>query len=777
MGKVFAGISTFLVLLLVLPLSPAENVSYHEQSAPTRYSVHNTRIPLYFLLLLPIPNGREDVGWDLGPSVLAGARAAQNEVNEKTGFLDGYQLELIESHHEACGIRRTSQGVVNFLDNAVNPGSGHSQPVVAVGGLMCSDSTNAVSSLAGRPEVAILQLSGANSLIFDRPNATHPYLWRFLASASILKDVVISLMDEYEWTNVFLVYDGGNGYFTGIANEFKNAISARKTKQIVAEDIVLFKEDIYYEQLVKDIKASRTKVIVAFVSQYQIAKLACIAKREGLTYPNYQWVFTNDSTSLSLTDVDCPERDSVMGIQHALFVNFRIFQEPSIRLFSGVTYKEYTKKYKAELEKIESENNVKYVYDPFYGGILYDQVWALSIALNSTIPFLKQQNISIEDYAFGQPFVTDILHEGMSNVSFIGASTNVSFIDKQVVFNKIDIYHVNETGIDFIATHDGTTLTLQVDLTGEAVNDYWDPLPSILPPSVTALLLTADALVVIFITVVLILFAVLHNKPEVKATSPLLSCLLFIGCYMLCISAFCSIANIGFILEEVLFTTFCNLLYILLINGFLLIFITLLIRLLRVHRIFNNKHLSTMHERLWSTWFLSIVVFALCAIPNIALVVRLSVNPLKYNSTVVLSLDARGMLTANNMITCIGENNKIWNGLFLALAAVLTAGILFLSFRTRKVPYKNFKDTKKVNLFLALLIVVSSLSVTLGFILQSTDVYFAAMEISMIVGLMLLLPVLCQLLLFIPKITPSQWSLAVLRTISTCEILKYATFI
>ena len=51
-------------------------------------------------------------------------------------------------------------------------------------------------------------------------------------------------------------------------------------------------------------------------------RLACMAKEEGLTYPNYQWVYTDHFVFMNLANVDCPEQQMLKGAEHALVTYF-----------------------------------------------------------------------------------------------------------------------------------------------------------------------------------------------------------------------------------------------------------------------------------------------------------------------------------------------------------------------------------------------------------------------------------------------------------------------
>lgn len=721
-------------------------------------SGHNTsipRIPLYMLLLLMKPDDRESAGWDDGPSLLAGARVALKDINAKPDFLCGYSLNLIEAEHEACGLSSTTTGVINLVNYAINQGGTEIGPVVAIGGLMCSGITKTISSIAGRQGVDILQLSGANSPYFTQSGSLFPYLWRFLTTAEIFSDLLLAFMNKYQWGKVAVVYDGESVYYSAVADTFRQAIKDDLNKSIIVENSVMSTEDIYFEQAVSDIIHSKVRIIFTFLDRNQNSKLLCMAEREGLVHPNYQWIVVDDLPEFvdftAITTGDC---SILNGGNHTFFTNFHLYHNLSQTIVSGKSYRDYREAYHSEVESIRAQRRIAVHPDPYYAAIVYDQLWTLALALNSTLPILKRENLSIEQYSYGQSNITMLLQRELSKVRFTGASSDIHFNENKEVFNVVDIFHIDENGVKLVGVYNSSQTHKKLhlfDINEQETSDEWDPDTTVLPVYATVLLFAADSVVIIFVTHILVLFFLLRKKPSIKASSPGLSILMFIGCYLLCFSAYFVIVRIGFAQAQDHGNAMCSIHYVLFLNGIALIFITLLLRLLRIYKIFNNKRLSQLSEWTWSNGFLLAIIAFLCLFLNVLLVVWLVINPVIYSSTIKYQLDGN-ILTAERIAVCTGENMTIWIGVLIGLLAVIMLCILFVSIKTRKIRYNNFKDTKKVNSFLALLIITSSVSVTLAIIFQGSDTYYFATTDILYICFALLIPVASQLFLFMPKL-------------------------
>ena len=710
------------------------------------------RTPLYFLLLLMMPDV-ESAGWDNGPGLLAGARVALEEVNTRPGFLHGYRLELIESGHEACGLTTNGRGLLNLVDHAINPFGNAVRPVVAVGGLMCTESTTMISSVAGKPGIDLLQLSGSNSPVFAQDNESYPYQWRFLTSASVFGDLLKHLMDKFNWTRVAVLYDSNSMYSSEIALAFMKTTR----NKIVVQAAISLTDTVHFEALLHTIKNDRVRIIFSFTDMYQTEKLLCLAEREGLIYPNYQWVLTDTDIDTLISTSYCPESELLAGANHALTTYFRLYKDPHEVLISNGTYEDYKRKYQIELEQIRVEYNAKFFPDTEYAGIVYDQVWALAMALNTAIPILEKANLSIEEYSYGQPEITNILQKELSKVKFVGASSQVHFSSNREVFTTVNIFRlqIRDENKELVGEYNGRSkIPLVINLTREEVpDDEWNPEVTLLPVFATSILLTADGLIMLFVTLNLVLIIVHRNRPELKAISPYLSMLMFIGCYILCASALCNIVLIGISINHDLFSILCNVHYSLFFNGVLLIFNTIFIRLLRVHKIFSIKNLTHTNKYVWNNCSLSVMIFALSLLPNVLLVIWLTTDRLSYHTDIEYIFVGKSLM-ARKVSDCQGDNIGIWLGVISGYIFLVAILILMLAISTRNIRYSNFKDTKKVNVFLGCLFSICIVSYSVGLILRDTGEYFAAADIARIVGSSLLVPILCQGFLFMPKVVP-----------------------
>ena len=91
-------------------------------------------------------------------------------------------------------------------------------------------------------------------------------------------------------------------------------------------------------------------------------------------------------------------------------------------LVSNETFFKYTTKYRALYRKqLQPRFNIS-SKSIFVETHYYDQVWAIALAINNSLPELNNRNLSIDNYTIGQPLVTAVIEEQMKNLRFQGAS-------------------------------------------------------------------------------------------------------------------------------------------------------------------------------------------------------------------------------------------------------------------------------------------------------------------------------------------------------------------
>ena len=253
----------------------------------------------------------------------------------------------------------------------------------------------------------------------------------------------------------------------------------------------------------------------------------------------------------------------------------------------------------------------------------YDQVWAIALAVNNSLPELKNRNLSIDDYTIGQPEITAVIEDWLNQSRFQGASGWIEFNQYHAVSTPIEVFWIldNDTykqvgiynplhPLDFHVSLNST------DLPSDTVPRVFKRILISRPIAIVLFILIGG--VIIFTTIQLILYLCYRHHSVIKATSPFLSLLMFAGCYLFCVAALQLVTLGSFVLSPEAFTAMAIANYVLIINGISLIFITLFIKQLRVYRIFTcwSKNLGKQ----WNSLPLLASILSLSLITTLFLV-------------------------------------------------------------------------------------------------------------------------------------------------------------
>ena len=719
---------------------------------------HDNRKIIRILALVPWPDNREYIGWDVGPVLLPAGRVAIKEINSKPDLLPGYKLEMLEAGHEACSHSETDKGVIKLVDNGINPPN---RTVAVVVGLYCSTSTKVIAPIAGISD--LIQLSAANSPLFRTNSNSFPHLWRFLVSASVYADMMIALMERYGWNKVGLVEDLDTPFYSGIAHQIARAVNNFIDKEIIYQGGLIDTDDQFINTTLLGIQSSGSRIVIVSATRRETTKLLCYAADKGMYYPNYMWVIVDFVVSSLEFEVKTIQGCTVDKLHKALegslvsYFKLQLDNTSVILNSSNKSYTEYLESYQKEIELanvtdvIGTGNN--------YASILYDQVWAFALSLQIALPELRRNNISIEEYKYGQPNTTAILENALSQVSFQGASGYIKFSNDREVSTSINIYQVINATEGPPCQYNTSSRSYYINCSFQFSDQLDDEIPlhnKLLTVELVSTMYTTTCLCVIFVTSVLCIMTYYRKEPEIKASGLKLNLLKFLGCYILCISQFLLTTVVATHLGYTVFSITCNLEVVLTLTGLNLLYVTLFVQLLRINRIFHNKKLKYLGW-FYTNWCLICLTVVLALIPNLILatlfiklrLVKKYIEKRHYIGVII---------TKERQYYCDGEHEEmliifrslslLYNSIFLVINIILASG-------TRKITVHQFKNTKKVNIFMVSIFVIQGISIVIVYILKESGFVLYTYLIDYTV--VLSITILCQVSLFMPKILNTMY--------------------
>ena len=254
--------------------------------------------------------------------------------------------------------------------------------------------------------------------------------------------------------------------------------------------------------------------------------------------------------------------------------------------------------------------------------------------------------------------------------------------------SKVYIYHNMNGTASLIGIYNGTLRTL----TNVSEITFTDKDLPVVSRVVFPYLLPLPLLCLLFNTILLVLYIYFRNEPSVKSTSVSLSMLIFIGCYFL--AGF----TVVMILQEEHRIDFC--IALLWLSGLglsiPLILAIILVKLLRVYHIFTAFKILKQSAKCKDCALL--VYTTLILLPNIMILILWTAVD-RYHR-VNNFIEHPGFIRIET--NCHSEYTHIWYSLGFAYLFLLSAAVIIVAVKSRKIRRAQFKDTKKVNLLIFL---------------------------------------------------------------------------
>ena len=462
------------------------------------------------------------------------------------------------------------------------------------------------------------------------------------------------------------------------------------------------------------------------------------------------------------------------GLNGSFLLQYKLYVESfadtcNITEVSGRVIQEYFSVYQKHYRDIQKDfnfsGNLASDSGSAYSTILFDQVWSYAHALNQSLPQLQSGNLSLANYTNGNKMIAEIVEDQLSKLNIKGLNGKIRFNRKRVVPSTIQIEIVrNESAIShtLLGIYTDSSLQKCLNLTPSDVPaDCCDLQFITVHTSVVCLISFAIFTAALLVTLNLMFFLFCRDKTAVKAASPKLSLFMFAGCYLLCLTAIFHTTQriLGgiYIKNANVYKFLCIGGLFIDQNGYNLILAALFIKLLRIHQVFSNKYLKNL-SNMWKNSSLAVIVIALCLIQNISSIIIAVTIKYTYNSTVIFThntTDENGVYLQQKIFSC--SDHLLYTISYLPLVVYFIV-ITYLAITTRRVKDGNYKDTKKVTLFVAIVAVLMVAYIVSWWFLLKLETQMVQFTVIVQTLFPLAVAMACQVVLFTPKVLPTCWS-------------------
>jgi len=355
--------------------------------------------------------------------------------------------------------------------------------------------------------------------------------------------------------------------------------------------------------------------------------------------------------------------------------------------------------------------------------LLYDSVWVLALALNSTEELTN----------------ASLVKDRLSSVAFAGASGSISLSGSSQNLRRVDIFQIQKGDPKKIGYYQNNSVVVNdtslVSIPSDSLPRYYESLPLWLYIVLQIVLCG----LIVFTAMLLVLYLCFRKEPEIKATSPYLSLLAFIGVFSLFIGLELQViatssSNVAF--------GICLAQTWLLDHGDNIILATVLVKMVRIYYIF--KSFSKM-GREWSDRVLFLVIICMTLVTTIGDTLWGIIGPRDVYRAEILDYGEVFVI-----VECYIEHPLYY--VSIVYGSALCVALVVVAILTRKIQRKHFKDTKKTNLF----VVSTSIFVPI-IVISSALVVNLILYTVLEVGSHTAIGTLYLALFVVPKILPPLW--------------------
>ena len=675
------------------------------------------------------------------------ANLAVKHINNRSDILKDYALDFIMSD-TGCRARRD---VYSFAKDIAH----RDKPLAGIVGPSCESSASSIVQLTSTERLPLVSVHWGRFTLFA--NFTNAF--GIVGSVSTTANAYFKLIQNNNWKRIALLY----GEFE--ADYGRHVLfELREKYSTVSGFEIAFASPIYDTFLpLRVIQQSFIRVIFVESIPKLTRKILCLAYHQGMIFPNYQWVteLLYDSDFYDQADFyyggsqyHCSSRDFSVAVNGLLnyFIRFKPDTD-NVSTFSGLSYDQYLTEYQAEDEMYEC--SVRSMYDfTEWATPVYDGVWALALALNSSLAELDDKNITFTEKSRNrQNEITKIIQRHMIDLDFQGITGRIKFENETGFVNKtMDLYQYGDSGVSKrIGFFRSGELTILPTVDPDFIDGDF--------PFIIKRLNTIIAVCFTFIEIAALLLAipthviniVYRNFTTIKASSYRLNQFVFVGCYLVIAGAVLYTLSKTIKVHTSMQTGLCNLVLWTANMGLTLILATVCLKTWRLYCIFRRrfKDVTMLNQVMLKDKTLAGIICLLFCVDTLIGVVWTFSDPLKAKENHTF-LESDGIVVTE--ITCESKWTEIWLLTTISYKGSIMFTSLTFALLTRKVNLKQF-ETNNIVILVYLLSIISSISVPTYMIIRviniSTTVHFVVISILLDGAVYI-----CLFVLFLPKIIP-----------------------
>lgn len=623
------------------------------------------RTRLRFLSLLPFPAAPRNLitpSQSGDPSLPLALELAVSRINEKDGLLDGYEVEVVVDN---SGCNTASVAEFSFVKHIIrsqatsrshltnNSDICSTCNIIGVVGPVCTESALAVAKLASKPQISLVNIHQATA---PSRQPSRPYTFSIFSPVSELAAALTAFTKQAGWKRMIVLYEMSRLFYRELFREFSASVPTEMEVEVAGFTQV---EDILFS--LSALQSSGYRIILLFMDSRYASEVLCWAISKGITFPNYQWILVTNSFSKP----ECAlNKTTLEG-------SFVVYPKP--------------------YQTSDTGNVTNQISSP-RDRLLYDSVWAFALALNNSLNVLDERGISLAEYKYGMPEVSNVITREMLKLGFNGVSGYVNFGEDGFSTHPIEIFQVIGKGEPMLfAQYSLGNFMIVNTSNAEIIDDgfFLVTRPTI-HVAVSIIFFTFLFVHLIVLVTAHIAINVFRKESSVKASSNKLNQFIFAGNYFLIVALFLNnfLQAFNTDLTHETVGSLCHAMWPWAMSlGATLILGSISIRTWRLYRIFIHY---MDPGSLISDKRLSLLLCALVGIDIVIAVVWTATDPLKLTVLSEELTDENGEIMIEQSVMCTCDSIQTWLIIIMFYKIVLLTALLTLAVLTREIKDKKY---------------------------------------------------------------------------------------
>ncbi|XP_072040017.1 gamma-aminobutyric acid type B receptor subunit 2-like [Amphiura filiformis] len=677
--------------------------------------------------------------WLGGQAMLPASELAVKHINANSSILADYELNIIVKDTQCIG----SYGNNVMYEELYNK----EETKIAILGGGCSTDTIPTAESSHLWNLIQVSFSSYTPVLSDR--SRFPLFFRMAPGTTSGNLALVEMVKNFGWRKMATINPAD--YADG-ANDFRQQAMEQGIEIVVAES---FADNPALH--VANIKTVGARIIYGSFYEADARQVMCAAYKEGLFGSKYVWILPGwyDDGWWRIEDHNCTikEMDLVTNGYLSSEVQALVAGDGTNRV-SAMSAEEYSSRYD-EYVNFTSDQLVGLDHAPY----AYDEIWALSLALDKTDKELKLMDPpqSLLNFSYTNSNLSRLFFDQMSETKFEGISGTVKFTSTGDRLGPIQIRQ-NQNGTDAaVGTYnpgsEGDKLQWSTKITVHWPNGR-PPLDSFIEEeeyqSISLALfaiMTVIAILGIFLAISFFTFSILYSERRIiKLTSPRLNNLIILGG----VFSYLSVILLGLdanLLTLTQYEIIFKLFTVCLVIGFSVSFGALFWKTWRIHRIFAVK--SPVAVKI-SDRQLILQVVGIAALELAVLILWEIADPRIHNTYQYnMKTDPKNddILITVLRVELVSRGQYFWMGALFIINGLLLVFGAFLAWETRKIDMKAINDSKFIGMSIYTVVIMSFVGVPVSFIVDEPNAHYVLISIFILFSTTV---TLC--LIFIPKI-------------------------